>query len=93
MLIATDSRINAPDPWPVTDLFGLIDIGNIQVLKVLAPGVRRGPPPEARQLYELLSGPPGAAPAEPRASGERAPGAGRPSKRDRRLIDRLGEDE
>jgi ribosome-associated heat shock protein Hsp15 len=29
--------------------------GEVQVLKVLAPGLRRGPPAEARQLYEVLS--------------------------------------
>lgn len=59
--------------------------GNIQVLKVLAPGARRGPPAEARLLYELLSGPASASPADP--------GSGRPSKRARRLIDRLADDE
>ena len=67
--------------------------GNIQVLKVLAPGARRGPPAEARLLYEMLSAPAGSAPAPSGASGERPPGAGRPSKRDRRLIDRLTDDE
>jgi len=67
--------------------------GNIQVLRVLAPGARRGPPAEARQLYELLSPPVGAAPAQTGVSGERARGAGRPSKRERRLIDRLSEHE
>ena len=67
--------------------------GNIQVLRVLAPGARRGPPVEARQLYELLSPPVAAAPAQPGVSGERARGAGRPSKRERRLIDRLSEHE
>ena len=29
--------------------------GSVEVLKVLAPGVRRGPPPEARLLYEVVS--------------------------------------
>jgi ribosome-associated heat shock protein Hsp15 len=29
--------------------------GRVRVLKVLAPGVRRGPAAEARTLYELLS--------------------------------------
>ena len=29
--------------------------GHVQVLRVLAPGLRRGPPPEARQLYEVVS--------------------------------------
>ena len=75
------------------DVLTIVIRGNIQVLKVLAPGARRGPPAEARQLYELLSPPVGTAPAQPDASGERARGAGRPSKRERRLIDRLTEHE
>ena len=75
------------------DVLTIVIRGNIQVLKVLAPGARRGPPIEARQLYELLSPPVGAAPAQPAASGERSRGAGRPSKRERRLIDRLTEQE
>ena len=75
------------------DVLTIVIRGNIQVLKVLAPGARRGPPAEARLLYEMLSAPAGSAPAPPGASGERAPGAGRPSKRDRRLIDRLTDDE
>ena len=37
------------------DVLTIVIRGNIQVLKVLAPGTRRGPPAEARQLYELLS--------------------------------------
>ena len=75
------------------DVLTIVIRGNIQVLKVLAPGARRGPPAETRQLYELLSPPVGSAPAQPAASGERARGAGRPSKRDRRLTDRLTEHE
>lgn len=75
------------------DVLTIVIRGNIQVLKVLAPGVRRGPPAEARQLYELLSPPSGSVPAPPGASGERPRGAGRPSKRERRLIDRLTEHE
>src|SRR5258705_2700135 len=38
------------------DVLTIVIRGHIQVIKVLAPGVRRGPPPEARQLYEVLSG-------------------------------------
>jgi ribosome-associated heat shock protein Hsp15 len=75
------------------DVLTIVIRGNIQVLKVLGPGARRGPPAEARQLYEMLSPPIGKAPAQPDASGERARGAGRPSKRERRLIDRFTEQE
>jgi ribosome-associated heat shock protein Hsp15 len=75
------------------DVLTIVLRGNIQVVKVLAPGVRRGPPVEARQLYELLSAPVVAVPAQPSPSGERDRGAGRPSKRDRRLTDRLTEHE
>lgn len=64
--------------------------GHVQVLKVLQPGERRGPPTEARTLYEDLSPPREASMAGP---GARAPGAGRPSKRERRLIDRLKQPE
>jgi ribosome-associated heat shock protein Hsp15 len=63
--------------------------GHVQVLKVLAPGLRRGSPVEARQLYESIGPPP--AKVVP-GSGERDRGTGRPSKRDRRLTDKLTED-
>jgi ribosome-associated heat shock protein Hsp15 len=75
------------------DVLTIVIRGHIQVLKVLAPGVRRGPPAEARELYELLSPPVGTAPARPDASAERARGTGRPSKRERRQIDRFTEQE
>ncbi len=62
----------------------------IRVVKVLALGVRRGPAPEARTLYEDLN-PPETARALPRDPGlaARPLGAGRPTKRDRRMIDKL----
>ena len=70
----------------------------VKVLKIAALGLRRGPAPEARRLYEDLStkhpidrtaadpsatGPTGTAPAQ------RARGSGRPTKADRRATDRL----
>jgi ribosome-associated heat shock protein Hsp15 len=69
---------------------------NIRVLKVVDLGSRRGPAAEAQRLYEDLT--PRAAPAfaseaslavDPKAWAERAPGSGRPTKRDRRRIDEL----
>jgi ribosome-associated heat shock protein Hsp15 len=61
----------------------------VVVLKVIAPGTRRGPAEEARTLYEDLTPPP-----QPRAealpvAGEREPGSGRPTKRERRETDLL----
>lgn len=61
----------------------------IAVLRVLAPGTRRGPAPEARTLYEDLSAPIEKRPAPfPKA---REPGSGRPEKKERRALDRLRE--
>jgi len=60
---------------------------HIRVIRVALLGKRRGPAEEARTLYEDLA-PPEPASAAPLA-GERPPGAGRPTKVDRRAIDRL----
>ncbi|ATI41331.1 RNA-binding protein S4 [Pacificitalea manganoxidans] len=59
---------------------------DIRVIRILAPGERRGPAPEAQALYEDLD------PPQPR-SRERPPdnpaydGKGRPDKRARRNLD------
>ncbi len=68
----------------------------VRVLRVAALGTRRGPPAEAQTLYEDLAPP--LSPAEQKAAGQEriargavecAPGSGRPTKRDRREIDRF----
>jgi ribosome-associated heat shock protein Hsp15 len=62
----------------------------ILVLRILACGHRRGPASEAQALYEDLTPPP--VPADKTVPGkpaEREPGSGRPTKRDRRKIDRF----
>jgi len=63
---------------------------HIRVVKVVGPGTRRGPAPEARALYEDL------APLQPRATEEEAAagpvrdaGTGRPTKKERRQTETL----
>ena len=65
--------------------------GRVLVIQVLAPGHRRGPPAEAKQLYAMLSDRQPGASARPEPLAQRDPGTGRPSKRERRLIDRFTE--
>ena len=60
----------------------------VRVLKVAAPGLRRGPFEEARLLYEDLT--PEPEPPQPGIA-QRVPGSGRPTKKQRRDMDRLGE--
>ncbi|SHM94603.1 RNA-binding S4 domain-containing protein [Roseibium suaedae] len=59
----------------------------ILILKVVALGTRRGPYEEARLLYEDLSPPPPDKVETPAVPAQRDPGAGRPTKRDRRKLD------
>lgn len=64
----------------------------IRVVRVRDLGRRRGPPSEARTLYEDLDPPEAqraAAANAPPSPGRRDRGAGRPTKRDRRAIERL----
>ncbi len=61
------------------------------IILIAACATRRGPASEARALYEDLSPPPPPK-AEPKsADAARAKGAGRPTKKDRRAIDRLSD--
>ena len=57
----------------------------VRVIRIVAPGVRRGPAPEAQALYEDLD-PPERRPAEPVAP--RYDRGGRPTKKDRRLYEK-----
>ena len=62
----------------------------ILVLKILEPGERRGPYPEAKTLYEDLSPPPVKAEdaGTPALAPYRDAGSGRPTKRERRQLDK-----
>jgi ribosome-associated heat shock protein Hsp15 len=101
LVVAGRVRINRDKAAQASDLVKLGDVLTITldrrifVWKVLNAGVRRGPAEEARTLYEDMSPPPApkgdtlpdAIPAL------REAGSGRPTKRERRLTDRLlGED-
>lgn len=90
-------RVNRQKVGAASDLVKAGDVltiageRGVRVLKVLAPGSRRGPAPEARLLYADLSPAPTAAADQrgPAPTGDRAAGSGRPTKRDRRALDRL----
>jgi ribosome-associated heat shock protein Hsp15 len=60
----------------------------IRVVEVVGLGERRGPAAEAQTLYKDLTPPPPPREAIPRTA-RRERGAGRPTKADRRALDRL----
>lgn len=63
----------------------------VRVMKVLGFGERRGAPEAGEALYQEVGEP---SPTQPAALPPlRAPGLGRPTKRDRRALDRLRTDE
>jgi len=93
--INRDKAAQASDSVRCGDVLTITLDRHVLVWKVLAPGVRRGPAPEARALYEDMS--PRPAPADPAVPSAIAPlrdvGSGRPTKKERRQTDRLhGED-
>ena len=61
--------------------------GQVRVLRILAPGVRRGPPSEAQRLYEVLET--GAPSPTGDASAQHTPAAGGAPKRSGRPPRRL----
>lgn len=71
----------------VGDRLAFMNGPRLRVLEILACGARRGPAAEARLLYTDHS--PTEAPPPPPS--EREKGAGRPTKKDRRAIDRFNE--
>lgn len=60
---------------------------DVRVLKVLNPGTRRGPAPEARLLYEDLTPIQPKAPPDAMPAAQRDRGSGRPTKKERRDTD------
>lgn len=78
----------AHKPVKVGDVLTVALHGRVKVLKVIDLAERRGPYSDAQHLYEDLSPePPRFDPPSPVA--ERDAGSGRPTKADRRSLDRL----
>jgi ribosome-associated heat shock protein Hsp15 len=65
---------------------------HVRVIKIVALATRRGPAPEAQALYEDLQPPVARKEKILSTVAAREPGAGRPTKADRRAIDRLKQD-
>lgn len=62
----------------------------VAIYRVVDGGARRGPAEEARTLYEdLTPSPSGTDTSSETLVATRGPGSGRPTKRDRRLTDKL----
>lgn len=89
--INRDKAAQASDTVRTGDVLTITLDRRILVWKVLAPGARRGPAEEARDLYEDMSPAPAAHdPALPDAMAPvRQTGSGRPTKKERRQTDRL----
>lgn len=86
----TDLKVGAGDVLTMTLH------GRLVVWRILDAGSRRGPASEAQGLYEDISPPPLPRPevsVYDAAIAERAPGSGRPTKKERRETDRLIEDD
>ncbi len=66
---------------------------SVRVLKVQGFAERRGDAQAARPLYEDLTPPPAPPGEEPPPVAAREPGSGRPTKQERRAIDRLRDGE
>ncbi|HAH10717.1 MAG TPA: RNA-binding protein [Alphaproteobacteria bacterium] len=73
------------------DVLTLAQGGHARLMRVSGAGTRRGPYSEARLLYEDITPPvETSATGEPR-NAQRAPGTGRPVKKERRAMERLRE--
>jgi len=75
----------------VGDIVTMTRDQRVYVLRLCATGTRRGPASEARLLYEDMSPPPleRSVSALDAPTAKRPAGAGRPTKRERREIERL----
>ena len=73
----------------IGDVLTVALTGSVKILKIEALAPRRGGAEDAAQLYEDLSPPQEPSEPAPPAAAAREQGSGRPTKRERRAIDRL----
>jgi ribosome-associated heat shock protein Hsp15 len=85
--INRDKAAQASDFVKAGDVLTITLERRVLIWKVLDAGARRGPAPEARMLYEDMS-PPARAP-DPALPPLRDVGSGRPTKKERRQLDRF----
>lgn len=85
------TRVSKPaSPVGPGDVLTFVQARQVRVVRVLDTGTRRGPAPEAQALYDDLT--PTPAPADPaaanapQADAPRFDGGGRPTKKDRRVL-------
>ena len=88
-------KIGQPSrPIRVGDVVTIAAPRRVLVYRVVDCGTRRGPAPEARTLYDDLSPPPAERPTSRLDDivARRDPGAGRPTKKERRALDSIRPD-
>ena len=88
--VRVNSRLIAKARHPVSigDVLTFPQARSIRVIEIADLGTRRGPAAEAQALYQDLA-PPVAEPRREAPLGAREPGAGRPTKAERRAIERM----
>lgn len=91
--VNSERTIRTDHPVGPGDVLTMTVHERLLVYKILDPGERRGPAPEAQALYEDLSPPPLPRAEAPTPFVVRDAGTGRPTKRERRDIDRLQDDD
>lgn len=79
----------ASRPVRIGDVLTIALAGGVKVLRVQGFAERRGNADDARLLFEDLSPPPSPRNDPPPQGPVREPGAGRPTKRERRALDRM----
>lgn len=87
--INRDKASQASDMVKPGDVLTITLERRVLVWKVISTGARRGPASEARALYEDLSPAPAEAGTPDMPPASRESGSGRPTKKERRLTDRL----